>query len=304
MREALTCVAAAAIATAAMTAGGVRAAVVDTFARPDGSPVTDSIGQTEVGGFHYVERGNSPTATVANGTAEIAGGELQIYGRLGTLNSDTGGVFLPGYISPDVTLSADVRFVHSIAAPNNTEELANDFFLALRSRSGMNFAATSAGDDGLVAVEFIPNGGVLVRENRNGTLTTVRSVNFAGTAARSNVRTAGELPATLNDLPFDVDQDGFIDGTEQVRFGVELSGTQLKLFVNGAQFGTTMTLTKTTGLNGNGVGLHKNRISSAFETASDLYVDNFDLTPVPEPGSLGMVTASGLLLAGRRRRRP
>jgi hypothetical protein len=302
MTTGLACIAAA-IATVTMTAGRVRATVVDTFTRADGSPATASVGQTEVGGFNYVERGNSPTATVANGTAAITDGELQVYGRLGTLNSDTGGVFLSGYNSPDVSLSVDVRFVHGIAAPVSTEELANSLFLSLRSRSAMNFTATSAGDDGLLAIEFVPNGGVLVRENRNGTLTTVRSTNFASTGARSNVRTAGELPATFNGLPFDVDQDGFIDGTEQIHFGAELNGTQLKLFLNGAPFGTAMTLTETAGLNGNGIGLHKNRISSAFETASDLYLDNLDLASVPEPASLGVVVASGLFLAGRRRRR-
>jgi hypothetical protein len=293
----------AAATLAAAATGTARAGVVDTFTRSDGSPVTDSVGQTEVGGFDYVERGNSPTATVANGTAEIAGGELQVYGRLGTMNNDTGGVYLPGYNAPDVTLSLDVRFVHSIAAPDNTQELANSLFIALRSQSSLNFAATSPSDDGLLAIEFISNGGVLVRENRNGTLTTLRSRNFADTAGRSNVRTAGELPASFNGLPFDVDQDGFLDDAETFRFGAEVSGTQLKLFLNGAQFGPTMTLAETAGLNGNGIGLHKNRIAFAFETASDLYLDNFDLVPIPEPASLGMVMASGSLLAGRRRRR-
>jgi hypothetical protein len=232
--------------------GVAHGVVADTFTRTDGSPATDSIGQTEVGGFDYVERGNSPTATVANGTAQITDGELQVYGRLGSLNSDTGGVFLSGYDSPDLALFVDMRFVHSIAAPTNTQELANSFFIALRSQSSMNFAATSASDDGLLAIEFVSNGGLLERENRNGALATVRSTNFAGTGARSNVRTASELPATFNGLPFDVDQDGFIDDTETVRFGAELSGTQLKLFLNGAPFGTTMTLTETAGLNGNG----------------------------------------------------
>lgn len=294
------------IAATIATAGFAPAAVVDTYSRTDGTPVTDSVGQTEVGGLDYIERGNSPSATTVNGTAEISGQELLIYGRQGPGVNDTGGVFLPDYNSPDLSLSADVRFAHNIAAPGSTEELANTFFVALRSRSGMNFTTTSADDEGLLAVEIGPNGDILVRENRNGTLSSVAGASgnpFSG-AGTTRRRNAGALPATFNGVAFDADQDGFIDGDESFRFGIELAGTELKLFVNGAQILSTFTLTETQGLNGNGLGLHKNRVAAAFETASDVYVDNLDVTPfpIPEPGSFGLLAGAGLILASRRRR--
>jgi hypothetical protein len=287
-------------------ASGARAAVIDTYTRADVAPVTDSIGQTEAGGYDYVERGNNPTATIANGTAEIVGGELKIYGRLGAGTSDTGGVYLTGYDSADVTLSTTVRFEHNIAAPTSTEELANTYLVALRSRPDMNFAPTSAANRGVIGVEFGPNGDVLVREIRTatGTLTTVVSGNLITGGATTRRRlTPGALPSTFNGLPFDTDQDGFIDGSESFTFGVDLSGTTLKLYVNGLQVGTNLTLAETTGIAGNGVGLHKNRVSSAFETVSDIFVDDVNLAPIPEPASLSLLAVSGLALARPRRRR-
>jgi hypothetical protein len=295
----------AATAWAGLIAGSAQAAVIDTYTRADGSPVTDSVGGTEAGGFDYVERGNTPSQAIASGTAQIVNNELALYGASGPANSNFGGVYLAGYESPDLTISATVRFVHTIAAPTAAEELANTFIFTLRSQAAMNLAATSAGDDGLLDVQIGPNGDVLVRENRNGTLTQVISQNLITGGATTRRRLApGALPATFNGLPFDADQDGFIDDGETFSFGANVSGTTLQLFVNGLQVGSNLTLTETAGLNGSGVGLHKNRISAAFETASDVFADNLDISPVPEPASFAaLALAAGSVLARGRRRR-
>src|SRR5690349_14275273 len=91
-----------AIATVAAIGGSVRAAVIDTYTRADASPVTDSVGATETGGYDYVERGNTPAAIPSTGIAEIVGGELKIVGK-GPGANQPGGVFLSGYDSADLT---------------------------------------------------------------------------------------------------------------------------------------------------------------------------------------------------------
>jgi hypothetical protein len=296
-----------------VVAAPASATVIDTYTRSDTSPVTDSVGQTEAGGYDYVERGNSPTATTALGTAEIVNNELRIYGRQGALTNDTGGVYLSGYDSADLTLSSTVRFEHNFAAPDSTQELANTYQILLRSRPDVNFG-NNAANIGVIGVEFGANGDLLVREVRGsagntvGTLTNVTGgggnyfTGSPGSTTRKRLA-PGALPSTFNGLPFDTDQDGFLDGSESITFGVNLSGTSLQVFVNGLQIGPTMTLQESLGIAGNGVGLHKNRISSAFETISDVFVDNVNLAPIPEPGSLSVLAAgSCLLLASRRRR--
>jgi len=289
------------------------AGLIDTFTRTDGAPVTDSLGTSEVGGFAYVERGNNASGSTVDGTAEISNNQLLITGANQTTSAaylNVGGAYLSGYDSADVKVGLDLAFV-LVGNPPSGSNLANDnrfnntFLLMLRSRVGQNFGTGVAEHAGLVAIELDPNGDILVREQRATTgLVSVLNLNpFTGaTAVRQPL--PGVLPATYGSGPFDVNQNGYLDADEPIRFEAELIGTSLKLFVNGLQYGNTATLAQTAVAAGqvNGIGLHKNRIGSAFLVGSNILVDNLEVTPVPEPATLASCLGGlAVCLVGRLR---
>jgi hypothetical protein len=87
-----------------------------------------------------------------------------------------------------------------------------------------------------------------------------------------------------------------LDADEPIHFAAELQGTLLKIFINGTQYGVNYTVANTSAAAGqiNGIGLHKNRIGGTNVVASNILLDNLDVTPVPEPTALFLVLV-GLL---------
>jgi len=296
-------------------AGASQGAMIDTFTRTDASPVTDSLGATEVDGYDYVERGNTAAQSIPIGTAQISNNQLLITGSNQTTTpvstSNTGGAYLAASNFPDVRVGVDVAFVLVGDAPsgvagNAANKFNNTFMLMLRSRAAQNFGAASANEDGLVAIEFNPNADLLIREQRNAALGTVISRNyFTNAAPVREPLAAGLLPATYGSGPFDVNQNGYLEADEPFHLEAELVGTSLKIFVNGQQYGVNYTVTNTGAVAGqlNGIGLHKNRIGGTNIVVSNILIDNLEVTPIPEPATAALAAFSlvGLAIAGRRR---
>lgn len=300
----------------AAIASSADAALIDSFTRTDVLPVTDSLGATEVDGYDYIERNNNASGSTVDGTAEISNNKLLITGATQTTTAaylNTGGAYLSGFNAPDVRVGVDLNFVLMGPAPSGTSgandnRFNNTFLLMLRSRAGQNFGTTVADQAGLLAVELNANGDLQVREQRTSSvLPSVLNINPAtgNTAARQPL--PGILPANFGSGTFDINQNGYLDANEPIHLDVELVGTSLKVFVNGAQYGGTGTLTQTSAVAGqmNGIGLHKNRLGSTFTVGSNILVDNLDITIIPEPVSLvlfAMIAWVAPLYRVRRRR--
>lgn len=283
-------------------AGITQAAIIDTFTRTDNSPVTDSLGGTEVSGYDYIERGNTAAQLIPVGTAEISNNQLLITGSNQTATpvatSNTGGAYLATSNIPDLRVGMDVAFVLVGDAPSgtagaNANKFNNTFLLMLRSRAAQNFGTASATEDGLIAIEFNPNADLLIREQRSGALATVISRNyFTNAGPVREPLTGGLLPATYGAGPFDVNRNGFLDADEPFHLEAELIGNSLKIFVNGTQYGVNYTVTNTAASAGqfSGIGLHKNRLGGANVVVSNILIDNLDISPIPEPASSILVS--------------
>ena len=292
----------------------LRAAIIDSFTRSEVSPVTDSLGATEAGGFDYVERGNTAAQSIPTGTAEISNNQLLITGSNQTTTpvatSNSGGAYLSGSDIPDVQIGADIAFALVGPAPNGTagnagNKFNNTLLLMLRSRVGQSFAAANAAENGLVAIEFNPNADLLIREQRNGALTTVISRNYFTNAGPVREPTA-TLPATFGDGSFDINRNGYLDANEPIHFEALLAGTSLKIFINGMQYGVDYAVTHTAAASGqlSGIGLHKNRIGGTNIVVSNILVDNLDIAVVPEPATGTILALAGAVVGlGRSTRR-
>ncbi len=269
----------------------------DTFSRGDVLPVTNSLGTTEAGGYSLIERGNTAAQPIPLGTAEIAGGRLRITGsnQGAPTNSNTGGAYLHGLDQTNLRVTVDVGFELASAQPSSisgadSNKFNNTFLLMLRSREGQNFGTNSTLENGLVAIELGPNGDLLIREQTgagSSGLTTIRSsFNYLTNSAATRQPMPGLLPATYGDGSFDTNQDGYIDGDEMVRVSVELIGTSLRIYLNGAQYGSEFALTNTGAAAGqlNGVGLNKNRLGSSGgfldQVTSNILLDNLQVEPL------------------------
>lgn len=266
----------------------------DTFSRPDSSPATNSLGITESGGFAYLERGNTALQSIPNGTAQISDGRLWLTGsgQGSPLNSNAGGVYLPDVDQADVTISVDVGFDLAGSAPSgvigaDSNKFNSTFLLMLRSRDGQNFGSNNELENGLVAIEFGPNGDLLIREQTgsgSSGLSTVRSsFNYFTNAAASRQPLPGALPATYGSGGFDLNQNGYLDAGESVTLGAELVGHSLMLYVNGLPYGVPFALSDTSAASGqaNGIGLHKNRLGSTGgfldQVVSNVVLDNLTI---------------------------
>lgn len=266
----------------------------DTFSRLDSAPSTNSLGTTEGGGFAYLERGNTASQSIPNGTAHIGDGRLLLTGsgQGAPFNSNTGGAYLRDVDQANVTISVDVGFDLAGSAPSgvagdDSNKFNNTFLLMLRSRDGQNFGSNNALENGLVAIEFGPNGDLQIREQTgsgSSGLSTVRSsFNYFTNAVASRQPLPGVLPATYGPGGFDLNQNGYLDMGESFTLGVELVGQSLTLYVNGVPYGAPLTLIGASAANGqvNGVGLHKNRLGSSGgfldQVVSNIVLDNLTI---------------------------
>ncbi len=251
------------------TATSAPAEIVDDFTRPD----SDTLGQSKAGSITYVESNNTGGA---GNTAKIAGERLLITGDPAA--KQTGRVFLSGYESADLTVSLRGEFKSGKPTPDyGKDNVRNTLGVMLRLRQKARFGAGSANDDdsGFVSVEFMNNGQVLVRERQaNGTLIGIGKKPVYS-------YTAGSLGAKRNEKPYDVDDDGMLEEGEPFDLSVSLAGTTITVNVNGTPLFAGAT-TLTAGKVGNGVALLKGMPSSKYTLTSDLYIDDLEISPLPE----------------------
>jgi hypothetical protein len=315
------------------------ATITDTFTRLDGDIVRNSLGDTETGGYTYVERHNfaSNNATnIPNGTAEIRDNKLIITGQdpagqtpagspAGSKNA-TGGAYLPTDFA-DVRLGLDLSF--NLSAGSNgpsgpggvnedehnvaTNQFNNTFLMVLRSGLNGNFGANAGIDDGSVGIELVPNGTLQVRQQLTGPPNSLPNVYF-GNPLNSNSQSRWPLlddfkqsllPTHFGNGTFDLNGNGWLDADEVIHFEAEIIDNSLKVFVNGLQYGPNMTLQRLSAPIGalNGIGLHKNRIGgSADRVGTDPVIDNLTITSIPEPSTLLLVGLSAMFLANARKK--
>ena len=145
-----------------------------------------------------------------------------------------GVVYLEGYNSAYLTISADISF-DSGSYNNNTASIlagtgANASLLTstagfiLRAAPNIDFNSPgNATQQGQVDASIGSNGDILIRELTSGnTLTTVYSKNPFTNAGNAHKPVPGSLPPTINGQPFDVNQDGLLEPNETFNFSVSI----------------------------------------------------------------------------------
>jgi len=269
-----------ALSCLAIGASSVVADVTDSFNRPPASSTTAGLGTTESGDVRYVEVTNSGTKTADGLVARILDGRMAITGVRG----DTGRVFLEGYDSPDVKVSFRAEFENDktdlIYEGDAADRPRNTLGVMLRARQQAKFGNGSAGDadTGYVTVEFLNNGGLLVRQRMTGgRLSFVTPNNVNPTAGRGRYTYAqGTLGKARNARPFDQDNDGVLEAGEPFDFAVILAGHTIVVRVNGLPL-FTGTIESDGGQEANGVALFKGR-PGKFSVASSLLIDDLHVS--------------------------
>ena len=198
--------------------------VTDTFSRANGPTFNDSIGDAEVpaGTYHWYEGYliwdyNGDAGAIQSGKVALhsSGGARQI-----TLNTD----------AADLIAATDVTFAlgtGATPAANATMFLRKNTVLG----GGLFWDET-----GLIMIEVSPTGFLKVREFTAGAGTTLYSQNPWTLSTVDAFGAAGSLPALVNGLEFDDDQDGRIGAAatlETIILGADLRGTALSVSING-----------------------------------------------------------------------
>ena len=245
--------------------------IEDTFSRPDDT----ALGQTEVGGFGYIE--GSP-AGVQPDAALIFEGELFVHGFEGVAGSAPGVALIDEDLA-DVTLSSTIRF-QNLIDPINAGSRNVAGYILRRNGSNLSNVGSSApigfnaAHEGQIEVTMGAGGGFFVREVHNGALRTLLGTtppgNPFGGAQNNLYSSAGQLPSTVNSLPFDADSDGKLEDNEPFQLGVSLVGSALQVQING-QTVHNLTVSRSAPINYRSVsGFYKNRFTSAAN------LDNFN----------------------------
>ncbi len=305
-----------AILTAAAMCAAIQpvcADLVDDFNRTDGSISVDSIGINPFSPekFSYTERASTTGPDLVN-VARIENNALRIVGNAAGATallqaSSPGLVTLTGYNNAYPIISATVAFdqgtlnteASTIAAANATNGslTANRIGFILRAPTNVNFNSpgnpTSQG--GYIDAQIGPNGDILIRELKStGTLTAVYSKNPWNNNANTDAKLhAGKLPATINGLPFDVNQDGLLTPNEPFTLSLQIINNEdtggqdfVEMLINGADVtpsliaGGLLSYLGGSASGTNGVVLYKNRVAAANNVVSDAIFDDLTLSPV------------------------
>lgn len=310
-----------------------KAVVIDTFTRADDTTnVAQSLGVGDYG-FGLLERGlatSGSAGTITSGTAQIDNGKLRLTGNTpgATVNNGIGGVYIPGYQAPDVTISARIQFDNRDASGNvltdpGSNIMTNYFAFTLRSAAAINITGNiTASEIGLLDIDIYANGDIQVREGKTVgaavSAITPASGYFSNYFTQSNTITRTKLTSSAAlqrmlsvggqplDLPTASDGtgtgNGFIDGNESFVFKAVLAGNSLSTYINDVQVGQ-YTTANTAGAGGNLIGLSKNRRAAADTAAvADILVDDLNISPVPEPTSIAALGGLSILGLARKRR--
>lgn len=241
--------------------------IEDSFTRPDGT----ALGTTSVGNVNYLEA--SPTNFVTVEAADLVGGALRVFGASGPASFNPGMALVAANLA-DVSISADIRYTY----PNGTLQASSHNYAGFTLRRNGPFANATPNlpQEGNIEVQLHAGGGLFIREVRNGALNNLFFANPFGLGGTSDstYSAAGQLPTTINGLPFDVNGNGRLDDNEPFRFSASLTGKNLSVGVNGQQIATVLTTLSAPANAMSYAGLIKNLWSSGG--ARDIATPVFD----------------------------
>src|SRR5690606_29509521 len=131
----------------------------------------------------------------------------------------------------DLSIAADMRFTYPNGR-NNTSSYNFSGFMLRRNGNTSGFTATN---NGQIEILMQSGGGLFVREVKAGALNNLYFANpfGLGGTADNNYSAAGQLPTTVNGLPFDANGNGVLEENEPFRFSADLLGDSLSIGVNG-----------------------------------------------------------------------
>ncbi len=240
--------------------------IEDTFTRADAR----NLGTTEEGGSFIWDKRS--TGGAVSDVAGIENGQLVLDGSSGQaiLQVD----------AADVAISVDTRFGGLLDPSDSNAGKSAGFILRKPNVDG---SISNLTGNGQIDVNFLPNGGLVVRQNGEltgsfGTLHTLFSGNPFIAQAVGSITTfqgAGSLPTSINGLPFDADSDGVLEDDEPFKMGVRLEGTSLEFQINGQTITAIETLSSAS-ITANYMSLTKNSFGGG--ALADIIFDNLLIT--------------------------
>ncbi len=291
----------------AVLAVGAQAVILDTFTRGNHyDPVATEVGMsgTSVDKFLYGK------ATMYAGASNFSSGGItgeKLHMNRAASNGHQ--VILLDSNFPNLTMSTTINWdFDQSEGPYLSVKDGHGFWLR---KPAATSAQNNANNNGGVSVFSLASGALFIRENVAGTEVLLYADNpFKTISSPGNLyhmgtfSNGGPLPAQWNGLPLDVDEDGALERDEPYRFGVRLDGTSLEVDLNGAADGTSLTLSGdgTASPTGNNlVSFIRWDLSHSHSAA--VFHDDFDITVIPEPSSIVLLSIGLLSLVFCRRRR-
>ena len=261
--------------TSSRAASGVAQQVTDDFDRA--SLITGAIA--------YVERATNGKVAASGSVVNVSDGRLVFTG----VGGDTGRLSLDGVEGFNVSASFVVEFKNQkdevVYTGDDRDRPRHSIGLILRAAADTSFGHGSEEDPGagLVSVEFLNNGGLLVRErNIHGKLGFLSSSSSHPiTDGPLYDYKAGALGRQYNGRDFDRNNDGVLGEGEPFLLSVDLTGYDLVVSINDKPIysGRVKTLPVADELT---VSLFKGR-PGKFSNASTILLD--DLNIKVRPGS-------------------
>jgi N-sulfoglucosamine sulfohydrolase len=261
------------LATKSSTAAATELA--DGFARKilSGGPIT------------YTELTSKGIAATSPGTiATIDHGGLAFTGA----GNETGRIAIHGFDSANLTVTLRAEFHNrksSVVYGGKTPDRPrHSLGLILRAPHHTTFGNGTAENPatGMVVVEILNNGGLLVRERNSSGRLEFLSSKHTNPLTRDALYAyrKGALETSHNGLPFDVDNDGVLEAGEPFTLTVILEGRSIAVCINDDPI-YVGTLKHHAGSEANQVSLLKGR-PGRFSNASTLWIDELQLNTAAE----------------------
>jgi pimeloyl-ACP methyl ester carboxylesterase len=261
----------------------ILAPIAHALEQGDASLSDDFERQTlEGGAITYTELTTAGKVVAAAGSvARVSDGRLVMTG----VNGETGLLVLGGFDSSNVSVSMRAEFENQkeavVYSGDGADQPRHTLGLIFRVPGGTNFGHGTAEIPcaGMVSVEFLNNGGLLVRErNASGSLVFISNKKkHSLTGGPLYAYQEGCLGASRNDQPFDLDDDGVLEAGEPFTLSVLLVGRNITVSINDQPIFIGKVMAPAGG-EVNEVSLLKGR-PGKFSNGSTLLIDDLKLSP-------------------------